>query len=171
MQRRLLIASAAGAAAFVGAGLAWWQQSDRDGADEAELWSLRFATPLGDELSMATLRGRPLVLNFWATWCAPCIKEMPALDLFHRDFAARGWQVLGLAVDEPGPVKRFLAKTPVAFPIAIAGLEGTELTLRLGNQRGALPYSVVFDAHGRIKHRKLGEIDFGELRGWAKAIA
>lgn len=171
MRRRVLIGGVAGAAALAGAGWAWWNEGRGDDFDGEQLWSLRFETPQGGELSMATLRGRPLVLNFWATWCAPCVKELPALDQFQREFGARGWQVLGIAVDNAGPVQRFLAKTPVAFPIAIAGVEGTELSLRLGNERGGLPYSVVFDARGRIQHRKLGEIDFGELRRWAKTIA
>ena len=82
---------------------------------------------------MATLRGQPLVLNFWATWCPPCVKEMPEIDRFQREFAARGWQVLGLAVDRPQPVREFLARTPVGYTIAMAGLEGTELSRQLGN--------------------------------------
>ena len=170
MQRRLLIGAIAGAAAFAGAGWAWWRERAEDSADVAHLWSLSFETPGGGELAMESLRGRPLIVNFWATWCAPCVRELPALDRFHSDFMASGWQVLGLAVDRLQPVERFLAKTPVAFPIAIAGLEGTELALRLGNLKGALPYSIVLDAKGRIRHRKLGEIDFEELRGWALSI-
>jgi thiol-disulfide isomerase/thioredoxin len=109
------------------------------------------------------------VLNFWATWCAPCIKEMPELDRFHREHAAQGWQVVGVAIDQPEPVREFLQRVPVGFPIAVAGLAGMELLRALGNPSGALPFTVVFAADGRVVRRKLGETTARELAGWARA--
>ncbi|MBC7717365.1 MAG: TlpA family protein disulfide reductase, partial [Pseudorhodobacter sp.] len=81
---------------------------------------------------MADLRGKPLLLNFWATWCPPCVKEMPLLDAFYQTHRARGWQVVGLAVDSPTPVRAFLERVPVSFPIGLAGMEGSELSRALG---------------------------------------
>ena len=134
------------------------------------MWALRFERPEGGELVMADLRGRPLVLNFWATWCPPCIKEMPELDRFHREFAPQGWQVVGLAIDGPTPVRDFLRRVPVGFAIGLAGLGGTDLVRRLGNAAGGLPFSVIFGRDGQVLHRKLGETSFDELAGWARNI-
>jgi thiol-disulfide isomerase/thioredoxin len=134
------------------------------------LWSQRFDTPGGTALDMGSLRGKPLLINFWATWCAPCVREMPEIDRFFKDHAAKGWQVLGIAVDAPTPVREFLSKRPVGFPVALAGLEGTELMRSLGNDRGGLPFSIAFDATGRIVERKLGETSYDELVRWARAV-
>ena len=161
-------------AALGGAGLAWWRRSQPTppavpGNDPvpADLWTLRLDRPEGGALELASLRGKPLVLNFWATWCPPCLREMPALDRFHQAWGPKGWQVVGLAIDGPTPVRGFLARTPVRFPIALAGLDGTDLVRALGNASGGLPFTVVIDAGGRVRQRKLGETSFDELSGWA----
>lgn len=169
-RRRLLTAGVATAAL---AGGVWLSAGRRpappDPATES-LWQLGFDTPEGGRLEMSTLRGKPLLINFWATWCAPCVREMPEIDRFHRDFSPKGWQVLGLAIDGPTPVREFLGRIKVGFAIGLAGLEGTELTRRLGNERGGLPFSVAFDADGRIVRRKLGETHYDELAGWAREM-
>ena len=171
MKRRGWLIGGAGAAA-VAAGLGWRGCSEsrrvaqRD-ATTGGLWRMGFDRPDGGQLAMASLRGQPLVLNFWATWCPPCIREMPEIDRFHGDFAPRGWQVLGLAIDRPQPVREFLARSPVAYTIAMAGFDGTELTRRLGNANGGLPFTVVFDQEGLIAHHKLGETSYDELARWA----
>lgn len=132
------------------------------------VWSLRFARPEGGELVMATLRGRPLLLNFWATWCPPCVREMPEIDRFARQFATNGWQVLGLAADQEKPVRDFLGRNPVDYPIALAGFEGIALSRQLGNDAGALPFTVAFDVAGRVTRRHLGETRYEVLAAWAK---
>lgn len=137
----------------------------------AAFWQREFEQPSGSPLDWAALKGRPLLINFWATWCPPCVKEMPELDRFHREFGARGWQVVGLAVDGPTPVREFLARTPVGFRIGLAGMDGTELATALGNTAGGLPFSVLIDAQGRIRQRKMGATHFDELAAWAAQIA
>jgi hypothetical protein len=92
---------------------------------------------------------------------------MPLLDAFYRQHAANGWQVVGLAIDQPTSVRKFLQRTPVAFPIGLAGLQGTELTRRLGNQVGGLPYSVLVDASGRIRERRMGQLHEADLKAWS----
>ena len=170
-RRGLLFAAVAGGALAAGAGIAWWRL--RPGAVDAEamqrLWTLNLPTPDGRTLAMASLRGRPLLVNFWATWCPPCIEEMPLLDSFFRQHAANGWQVVGLAVDQAGAVRKFLERTPVGFPIALAGREGTELSRSLGNQAGGLPYTVVVGADGGIRERRMGKVSAGDLKAWAAA--
>ncbi len=155
------LASAAG-------GLGWALLGDR--AESNTLWSMRFPTPQGGELRMSELRGRPLIVNFWATWCPPCVREMPTLDAFQRRWAGRGWQVLGLALDNAQAVREFLGRTPVSFHIALAGMAGTELSRQLGNRTAALPFTVVLDAQGIVRHRKHGETQESELEAWARSI-
>ncbi len=174
MKRRHIALGAVGLAAAV-AGLAWQR---RQSANEAAalspgvkaLWQARFERPEGGPpLEMASWRGKPLVLNFWGSWCPPCVKEMPELARFHQAFAPRGWQVLGLAVDNPRAVRDFLAKNPVSYTIGLAGFEGSELTRLLGNDKGGLPFTAMFDRHGALKHTKAGETSFEELAAWARA--
>jgi thiol-disulfide isomerase/thioredoxin len=165
-RRRLLLASAVGvAAAAAGAGWAWRRHTPDGGLEQ--LWQSSFPGLDGRPLALASLRGKPLVLNFWATWCAPCIKEMPQFDRFHQAYAARGWQVVGLAIDSDTAVAEFLKRMPVHYPVAVAGMEGAELMLALGNGHGALPFTVGLDAQGRVLGRRLGETHFAELEGWA----
>ena len=178
-RRRLLSIGVAAAAALAGLGTAWWRQSGAPTSADAaaaaaaagdpldRLWSLSLARPEGGELALVTLRGKPLLINFWATWCPPCVRELPEIDRFHREFGPRGWQVLGLAIDGPTPVREFLTRVKIGFPIVLAGLEGTELVNRLGNPQGGLPFSVMIDGSGRVLQRKLGETHFDELAGWA----
>lgn len=175
MNRRqaLLTAGVAVAAAGAGAGWAWWRHRETDAAAGADLavWQERFDRPEGGELALSALRGQPVVLNFWATWCAPCVKEMPLLDAFYKEHQAKGWHVVGLAVDSPTPVREFLGKLPISFPIGLAGLNGVDLARSLGNPSGGLPFSVAFDRRGIAIFRKLGLLKPDDLAAWAAKFA
>ncbi|MFZ4623401.1 MAG: TlpA family protein disulfide reductase [Rhodoferax sp.] len=170
MSRRGWLALAGGVAlAAVGAGLAWRkssQQSRELSAVEAALWRQTFSQVDGQILNMAGFMGRPLVLNFWATWCPPCVEELPLLNAFFLKNRAKDWQVLGLAVDQAMPVKRFLERSPLSFPVALAGFPGVELSRSLGNLTGALPFSVVLGAGGAVQHRKMGKVTPADLDAW-----
>jgi thiol-disulfide isomerase/thioredoxin len=169
-RRYALYTAAAGAAALAaGAGLAWWRLRPAPHTADAvsTLLSQTLETPDGAPLALRQFAGRPLVVNFWATWCPPCVKEMPELDRFFLHQRPLGWQVLGVAIDRAEAVRDFLAKVPVSFPIAVAGFAGTELGKALGNTAGALPFTVAVSAAGEITHRKLGATSYDELRDWA----
>lgn len=168
-RRRWLFASVASAAALAGVGLALWRTQPGDGTAASPLpfWDMVFPTPDGAPMAMRALAGKPLLLNFWATWCPPCIEELPLLDRFYAESSAKGWQVLGMAVDEAAAVTRFLAHTPVQFPITLAGMAGVELSRSLGNVDGGLPFTVVLDSAGRIVQRKMGKVSPQELAQWS----
>lgn len=137
---------------------------------EAALWAARFKTPDGGELVLERFKGSWLLVNFWATWCAPCVKEMPELDRFHAEFAAQGWPVVGLAIDGPTPVREFLAKRPVRFPIGLAGLNGSDLAKKLGNLRGGLPFTVLANPAGELVWRHPGETSYQRLATLRKKL-
>ena len=171
-RRWLLLAGAAAGAA--GMGVAWWMRQRAEELSEpapSDFWTLRLPQPGGGELAFASLKGRPLLVNFWATWCAPCIREMPALDRFASQYKGNGWQVIGIAVDQEKPVRDFLSRNGVGYSIALAGFDGITLSRQLGNEAGLLPFTVAFDAAGRLARRHLGETRFEMLSDWGKALA
>ncbi|WP_414708682.1 TlpA disulfide reductase family protein [Ramlibacter sp.] len=165
--RRALLAGAGAAALLAGGAAAWWRlRVDESAGSIDALWPLSFRTPEGATLAMAGFRGKSLLVNFWATWCPPCIDELPLLDGFYREHASKGWQVVGLAIDQPSAVRAFLQHTPVAFPVGLAGLQGTELTKTLGNEVGGLPFSVFVDASGKMRERRIGRLSRPDLDRW-----
>ncbi len=119
---------------------------------------------------MASMRGRPLLLNFWATWCPPCVQELPLLNAFYGEHRAKGWQVLGLAIDQPANVQKFLQRMPLDFPVVLGGLGGAELSRGLGNDKGGLPFTVMFAADGSISKRKIGQLTEKDLESWFKSV-
>lgn len=185
-RRTWLYGLVAGVAATLGAGLSWRVVNPdsgvpmvKDGADlynSAEVkaalkdfWGREFRTPDGAFMDMARYRSRPLLINFWATWCPPCVEELPLLNRFFEQNRHNGWQVLGLAVDQPEPVKAFLIKSPLSFPVALAGADGISLTKALGNSSGGLPFSVLIHANGQVIKRKIGQLHEDELGAWVRA--
>ena len=168
-RRKAMYAGVAALASIVGAGVAWQRQAG--GANVPEelqaFWAAEFDTPTGASLPMQSFQGRPLVINFWATWCPPCVEEMPLIDDFFRQNEPKGWQVIGLAIDQPSRVRQFLTQFPVSYAIGLAGLTGTELGKQMGNTVGGLPFTVVLDAQGNLIQRKLGKLTADEIKNWA----
>lgn len=113
--------------------------------------------------------GRPLLINVWASWCGPCIEEMPELQRFAATQGTDGVQVIGIALDEPDAVRAFLRRVPVDYPILIDAPGPADAGVRLGNVRGVLPYSVLIGADGQVLKRRIGPFVPGELESFAAA--
>ena len=167
-KRQVVFGGVAVLAAIAGSGLALKKQpAGLDMETQQALWNAEFDTPDGQILKMQNLQGRPLVINFWATWCAPCVEEMPLLDIFFRQNVAKGWQIVGLAIDQPSRVRQYLSQNAISYPIGLAGMTGTELGRLLGNEVGGLPFTVVLDGKGSLIQRKLGKLSAQEIQAWA----
>ncbi|KAF1687058.1 alkyl hydroperoxide reductase [Pseudoxanthomonas broegbernensis] len=127
----------------------------------------------GKTRSLSQWRGQPVLINYWATWCGPCIKEMPELDAFAgTQSRAGGVQVVGIALDEASSVKAYLARKPVRYPVLVEAVEygDSGSSARYGNAHGVLPYSVLLDAQGRVVRSKAGPLTAAELAAWQGAL-
>lgn len=174
IRRRVLFGGVAVLAAAGGLAGAWWQRRNAEPTSSAQamgtdFWAQRFERPDGAELALSELKGKPLLINFWATWCPPCVEELPMLDRFSIQQGANGVQVLGLAIDQPSAVRKFLARTPVQFSIGMAGLQGTELARQLGNTAGGLPFTLLLNRAGEVVQRKIGKLEPADLVAWSRA--
>jgi thiol-disulfide isomerase/thioredoxin len=109
--------------------------------------------------------GRALLINFWATWCEPCRKEIPALNAIRAEFKNEGFEVLGVALDLPDQVAEFRAQVPVDYPVLLGQAAADEMLRRYGNSGGGLPYSVFVDRRGIIRSiHASGALDEPQLR-------
>lgn len=120
---------------------------------------LRFVTFDGKPLALDALRGKVVVVNFWATWCPYCRHEMPAMEKFYRDYRDRGVELVALSEDDdPAKVREFLQQERYSFKVAMAGRAGTDFG---GVDR--LPTSFVIDKRGRIRNKVSGQVHYGRL--------
>ncbi len=108
-------------------------------------------------------KGKVLVVNFWATWCAPCREEIPAFVKVQQRMAPKGVQMVGIAVDQPDKVKPYAAEMGINYPILIGELEAMDLARAAGNELGGLPYTVIVDRSGKVVNAQLGGITESKL--------
>ena len=151
-RRNLLILAAVATTAAVAGGIAGsLALQARSGA--ADLLSAKYPDLSGRPRRLSEWRGRPILCNFWASWCAPCREELPLLDAAQKEHASIGLQVVGIAIDSAPNIKVFLKSVPIAFPVLVAEGSAIDLMRRLGNQSAALPFSVGLDRAGRLRGR------------------
>lgn len=112
--------------------------------------------------TLADYRGKRLLINLWATWCQPCLDEMPALQRAHAD----GAQIVGIAMDDPARVRTFLSQHPLDYPQLLGRLDSPSTAQLLGNRAEVLPYSVLLDERGQVLATHAGALDATTLRGW-----
>jgi thiol-disulfide isomerase/thioredoxin len=154
-----------GAAAVValagGIALAVWDQTPRDAT---KLLALSLPDTSGQQQSLAQWRGKVLVVNFWATWCEPCRKEMPEFVRAQRDLGPKGLQFVGIAVDQRDKVEQFAKELDLNYPALIAGYDAVDLSKSLGNELSALPFTIVLDRKGNVATTQLGPFKPDKLR-------
>ncbi len=161
---------AAGTVAVLAGGTGAWFASRRYDtvASDSNAGRLFFEQTLADAegtpIAMGRHRDRVLVINFWATWCPPCIEEMPELAQLAGEWPGRPVEVVGIGIDSPSNIREFSRKTPYPYPLYAASSVGPELARLFGNQVGGLPFTVVLDRRGQVTFRVLGRFNLQKLR-------
>ena len=145
-RRRTVLALGIGAPVLAGVGVWYWRhQAQRARADLRTLLEHPFDQIDGGPLILNAFEGAPLLINFWATWCEPCREELPLLAQAQKLNAAKGMQFVGIAIDNPDQVRQFERNSPLPYPNVVAGVGLIDLIKRLGDEPGALPFSLVLD--------------------------
>jgi thiol-disulfide isomerase/thioredoxin len=117
----------------------------------------------GELVTPADFSGKTLLVNFWATWCTPCRREMPMLMDLQREYGAEGLQVVGIALDDVQSVSNFVQKYGISYPILVGAADAMATSAAYGNVEGVLPYSVLVDRDGVIRWQYTGEIQVGDV--------
>jgi thiol-disulfide isomerase/thioredoxin len=155
-RREALVLGAAGVVATVSGALVALRALRADPGEE--LHAARFSDLAGAPRRLAEWTGLVTLCNFWATWCAPCREEIPILVSIHGEYASKGVQIVGIGLDSRANVVEFVKSLGMSYPVLLGGPDSVELLRRLGNQAGALPYSLVLDRRGGIVRTRLGEM-------------
>lgn len=130
----------------------------------AALMQISMKDSAGKQRKMSEWQGKVLVLNFWATWCPPCVSEMPELVALQNDFVSKNVQVVGIGIDSPSNIRKFAEKHQITYPLLLGGLEGTELSKQFGNQSGGLPFTLLIGADGSVRKSYMGRLDMEQVR-------
>lgn len=170
IRRALLMAGIGGVAAAAGYFANAWRIGALGSATDAEADTA--AAILGSTLNtldgvpqtLVAWRGRILVINYWATWCAPCREEIPMFVRLQQEYAAKGVQFIGIAVDQADKVRDFAQEFNINYPLLIAGIDAVELSRKAGNKAGVLPYTLVLDRSGTIAASLVGGLSEARMR-------
>ena len=134
------------------------------------LFAAGFVDTQGKLQPLSQWRGQVLVINFWATWCPPCLDEMPELSALQDKYRGDGLMILGISTDDVGKIREFSKTTPVSYPLLAGDFEAMNLAQSLGNDKGVLPYSVIVDRDGQVVEQHLGRIDGAALEATLRPL-
>jgi thiol-disulfide isomerase/thioredoxin len=140
------------------------EPSSRSGPDASALLAIALPDVDGREQALGQWKGKVVVVNFWATWCAPCREEMPEFVRAQNELGGKGLQLVGIAVDQADKVRQFSSEIGLNYPALIGGYGAMELSKSLGNKLMALPFTVVINREGRVAHTQLGPLRDAQLR-------
>jgi thiol-disulfide isomerase/thioredoxin len=161
LRNRVVVGAVAILALAAGIGLALF---DRAPADATALLALSLPDPSGRPQPLAQWPGKVLVINFWATWCAPCREEMPDLVRAQKEYGAKGLQIVGIAADNADKVQQFAEEIELNYPALIGGYAAMDLSKDLGNNLVALPFTIILDRQGNVAYTHLGPLKPDKLR-------
>lgn len=135
------------------------------------LFAQSFPDLKGKNQTLRQWKGKILVVNFWATWCPPCVEEMPELTALQTELRDQNVQIIGIGIDSADNIQQFSAKYNISYPLYIAGMGSVELSRRLGNQAGGLPYTLLIGPDGQVRKSFLGRLHMPSLRQELAAIS
>jgi thiol-disulfide isomerase/thioredoxin len=167
MPRKLVLTLVAVVAVAGGVAARHWLSGN---AGNQDVLTLVFADPDGKPFRLSDLSAKLLVVNFWASWCAPCREEMLELDRLQRELEPRGLRIVGLALDERDAVEAFLRQHPVAYTVLLADGRGYAFAERIGNRNGILPYTAIFTGDGRLLRSIAGPIARTDFLGLVEPL-
>jgi len=133
-------------------------------ATSAVIYATSFPDLDGKAQSLGQWQNKLLVLNFWATWCAPCKEEMPLLAKLQSEFGPQGIQIVGIAIDSRQNVANFSKMSPTGYPLLPDEVRAMDFSKRMGNRLGLLPYTVVISPAGDVIFKRMGIVKEGEMR-------
>ena len=168
-----LIAAVAAVAAAAGYAYHHWRtaRERRRRAAARRLMAASFPISKGKPQALEQWRGKVVVVNFWATWCAPCREEIPMFVRLQEEHRNRGLQFVGIAIDQPDKVRPYAAELGMNFPVLVGGLDAMDLARQLGNRAGVLPFTVVVDRDGKIAHTEVGAAKEEKIEPFAGVFA
>ena len=137
----------------------WNRGVTPDTGNVAQLMAATLPDMAGKPQALAQWRGKVMVVNFWATWCAPCLEEIPEFVRMQERFGPRGLQFVGIAIDNADKVREFAARFRMNYPVLVGEIEAIELVRTAGNERGGLPFTVIVDREGRLIGTELGGLN------------
>lgn len=169
------LAFALAAVVAIAAGALWRQLvtdalPDSPPRDGGTLLALALPDPSGTEQPLGQWKGKVLIVNFWATWCEPCKEEMPRFMKLQNDYGNKGLQFVGIAIDQPDKVRSYAKELGLNYPTLVGGYGAIELSKTLGNQLGALPFTVILDRAGGVIHTQLGPLKDAQLQAIIKQL-